>query len=520
MKLQAGLTAPSPGWELFLNQEKPAFIHLEPGPWKRTETPVIIVTGNVPGLAAQAERFVSEGGSLVTDTDSLPLLPAGLRTHPRVFKLQRSVKDSACDSTNAFKHFNSSTPHPVEEICAREPKRVLKKIIREALTAAFAAQGLPFVRLDYYPEGYRSVFLFRIDLDEYDPNDFSELCDLLSRYGDSMSCFPCMKTYEYRLDELERAVHTGAEFGSHAYIHHVYQTERQNDRNLSAAETLLKKIIPEVLGFSGPHGYWHPSLQTVLEKRGYVYSSEFSLDYDNFPFYPVIAGRSSNVLQIPVHPVCEGVFLQVYPYDEIMFRTYFERVISERVERAKPILIFGHPTRRLGRYPAIVHNLYRDLENQPSVWKIQFHQWAGWWRERSRMTPVLEWDDKSCQIVYSPDLKQQMSASYGDACFRITSPAPAFSEKIFDASGNLLRLTGKKESSTDPEDDFDPGSEIQFPLIKRLKQTLKHHLDWETKTPVEQLFVTDFPSAMKVLMRRVTDPVRRQSTDVNRGGMA
>ena len=52
------------------------------------------------------------------------------------------------------------------------------------------------------------------------------------------------------------------------------------------------------------------SLDDQLEDLGYLYSSEFQLGHDDFPFYPWKGNRFSRILQIPVHPVCEGLFLE------------------------------------------------------------------------------------------------------------------------------------------------------------------------------------------------------------------
>ena len=46
-------------------------------------------------------------------------------------------------------------------------------------------------------------------------------------------------------------------------------------------------------------------LKAALEKLQVGHSSEFGLAYDDLPFWP----RQSSVLQVPVHPVSLGIFL-------------------------------------------------------------------------------------------------------------------------------------------------------------------------------------------------------------------
>ena len=65
----------------------------------------------------------------------------------------------------------------------------------------------------------------------------------------------------------------------------------------------------EPVGFAAPHGRWNAGLDAVLDELGYLYSSDFQLGYDDLPFFPWREDRFSSVLQVPIHPICEGLFL-------------------------------------------------------------------------------------------------------------------------------------------------------------------------------------------------------------------
>ena len=60
--------------------------------------------------------------------------------------------------------------------------------------------------------------------------------------------------------------------------------------NLERAHRILCSSGFEPVGFAAPHGRWRASLDEQLEDLGYLYSSDFQIGYDDFPFYPV-AGR-------------------------------------------------------------------------------------------------------------------------------------------------------------------------------------------------------------------------------------
>ena len=116
----------------------------------------------------------------------------------------------------------------------------------------------------------------------------------------------------------------------------------------------------EPVGFAAPHGRFNGGLHAALESLGVSHSSEFGLAYDDLPFFPY-EGR---VLQIPVHPICLGVFLEAHneatcppwtPADAAQLAlSHFERMIDEKRLAGEPIFLYGHPEGRLGRFPHLL----------------------------------------------------------------------------------------------------------------------------------------------------------------------
>ena len=119
---------------------------------------------------------------------------------------------------------------------------------------------------------------------------------------------------------------------SHGHFHHVYREPEANRLNLERGTEILCSSGIEPVGFAGPHGRWRASLDEQLEDLGYLYSSDFQIGYDDFPFYPWRGDRFSRVLQIPVHPVCEGLFLEAGVDDPRLIGEYFRRVVRTRLD--------------------------------------------------------------------------------------------------------------------------------------------------------------------------------------------
>ncbi len=492
MKLRVLLSAPSPGWSLFLDQEKVSYQTALPGaPYPgREETPVLILSGASPSDGKLAQTHLEAGGSVIADSKSRYALPPSGGSQSQIFILPDSVEESAGNWASAEKQFHFGATM-ITEITAVERKSETRLRIRAALQNAFWRQSLPYAHLGYYPAPFRGVFSFRFDLDEYDKKDHAVFCGLLEKYRGAVSCFVCTKTFEPLDKELARVCATGVEVGSHGYVHHVYSDETQNRINFDHAERILIKQGQKIGGFSAPHGTWHPTLQKQLEDRNYLYSSEFSLDYDNFPFFPLLNGRASSVLQIPTHPVCEGVFMERYSYQEEMLKNYFNAVIEDKISKEEPVLFFGHPDRRIGRHPEILENIFKTIERYPDIWKTEFSQFALWWKKRH----AVSWDGEYVGSTV------KLRACGGDSAQVQVELVFENGKREFYSLSNPQ--TAPRSAAPIPEK---PSPVTETPAVhgsfKKLKRGLKKWLDWETKTPVSMLKVTGTRTLAKKFLRQ------------------
>ena len=499
MKLQVGLTSFHLAWLQVIEQEKiPYHCYPVSVPYNVGITPVLIVT-SASTSPKSLMKFVKEGGALVTDKKG-PRFFSEAFWIDHVIKVDLDLEDYCMDWDSTEKEFHFDNVFVTEKV-ARQKKSVAREKVVHAIKSAFWRLNLPYVHLWYYPYPYENVFSFRFDLDDYEANDFQNMYQLLKKYQNFVSCFVCLKSYERLISPLNSLAALGIEIASHAYVHHVYNSYKQNFHNVTRAERLLEAYSEICVGFAGPHGKWHPTLERVLEKKGYLYSSEFGLDYDNYPFFPLYDGKLSRVLHIPTHGICDGVFLERYPFDEGMIDRYYQRVISYLAQNNLPILIFGHPSGRIGRYPKIFENIVRCVSGQKGVWQTTFREFAFWWIRRGQQKINCDYDeDGMLRLV-----------NHLNQIYALEIAEPSGHSRIILAQelahGISLRVIDSLITSADK---VHPIHELRkkHSTYKKIKLWIKDVVDWETKTPLSEMKCSDWQTALKYVLRLIYDSFR------------
>lgn len=500
MNLGVTLTRADSIWMQYLDQEKISY-QLADRPVKDLSSPeysVLLVPDNISDDYDQFQGFLRSGGHLVVDKTN-GSLQQHFKDSEQIHSIPFSIVEYSSKWESCEKKFIFDGTFVTEKV-SRYPRKNIRTALASVIQEAFHAQGLPFVRLWYYPENYQSAFSFRWDLDEYEESDFRTMCRLIEGQAEAMTCFPSMVTYEDREQPLRQLRSLRVEIGSHGYVHHVYDNYRQNFINLTRAEELLKPYVDPIFGFSGPHGKGTPALLSVLEDKKYVYSSEFGYDYDNFPHFPVHRGRIFNVLQIPTHPVCEGVFLERHGYKQEMIDDYYEKMIDHKWAHQEMLFFYGHPTKRLGRYPQILENILKKINTKQQLWKTSFKAFADWWlmRHKTQMSYELK-DKKIFAKMKAGDVKLNAEVVFPDNTRRIVSVQEMM--RGFPVIGSSDRASLHRIEELLPVQE----QEVQYGMFKKLKQTVKTFLDWEIKTPRRLLVVCDLSSFFKYGMRIVFD---------------
>ncbi len=281
---------------------------------------------------------------------------------------------------------------------------------------------------------------------------------------------------------------------SHGHFHHVYRDPQANRLNLERAHRILGGFGIDPTGFAAPHGRWSLGLDDALEDFGYRYSSDFQLGYDDFPFFPWKGDRFSRVLQVPVHPVCEGLFLEAGISDGQAIGEYLAEVVASRLEAGELAIAYGHPDRRLGRMPEVLSALARTVESSSLVWRVTFGELARWWRWRAeRKWLVIPRDDNRLEIQFDdwdPEYDVALEIHRGDFFCSVPVSGPRMTIGL---GGLAYQRSGGGKPLPDP-----PAIERPSPS---LREAVRKAIDWETVTPLAEIPRTTLSNRVKRSLR-------------------
>jgi peptidoglycan/xylan/chitin deacetylase (PgdA/CDA1 family) len=388
-----------------------------------------------------------------------------------------------------------------EEI-ARVDKRAVRRRVLEGLRAKIEKAGGIWLRVSPFPFPYRSALSFRIDYDEYDPQDFDATLEAVAGHEGATSHFVSGAAYEDAGEALARL--RGLDVGSHGYRHHTYRTAEENLNNIGRGIEVLRGAGIEPSGFAAPHGRFHRQLLLALETLGITHSSEFGFAYDEVPVFL----SASNLLQIPVHPVCLGLFLEAArrrgprssgPADAEIGAAvdraihYFDEAIRARYHSGEPALLYGHPTGRLGRHPQVVRRVFEVARACGALWKTTFSEMSRWWRARAqvRMT-VSRYHDEYVLVV------RRMAPGYrvGIEYFRARHVASVpLDRHVVRFSPSALGYERRGETpSVRP---------VRIDRPQGLRGRIRRLIDWERVTPIEEIAADGWRNWAKRSLRRL-----------------
>ena len=264
------------------------------------------------------------------------------------------------------------------EIVAKISKAKIRKIVMIALRSLFFRNNLPLVRLSYFPENWKSIFIFRLDTDFCSFADAEKMYEIC-RQNDIRATWFLDTESDEKIKQY--AAFKNQELALHCYKHKVYDTERENFANLEIGVRKLEKAGVKPVGFAAPFGDWNLALAHALEKMKFFYSSEFTLDYDNLPFFPFVAGKFSSVLQIPIHPVSLGRLRRSH-FSENEMLQYFRQVIRQKYEKREPIIIYHHPHHL---HFNIFDAIFKEVSEFENLGFLTMTEFAQWWKFRSNL---------------------------------------------------------------------------------------------------------------------------------------
>lgn len=385
----------------------------------------------------------------------------------------------------------------VSEEVAAVDKRAVRAALVSQLRGRIEAAGGMWLRVAPFPYPYRSAFNFRLDYDEFDAGDFEAVLAATAGREDAFSHFVCGSSFAAHPEALARL--RGRDVGSHGYWHHTYLDKDENRRNVARGIEVLRGAGIEPAGFAAPHGRFNRGLLEVLDALGVSHSSEFGLAYDDLPFWPA----GSQVLQIPVHPLCLGICLeaarQQAPDDPAAalaaadaLADHFRKIAGAKYQAGEPVFLYGHPERRLGRYPQVLSSVLEAVDGMASIWQTTLTQFAHWWRARAQLRiEVHEEPGRYAVRVVSRPADYRFGVEYWRG--EHAAPLP-LDESVVRFSPQALAFRGRKPR---PAPDL-----LRIDQPPPLRASLLRYLDWEKVTPVDEISPASWRGWLKRTLRR------------------
>jgi hypothetical protein len=393
------------------------------------------------------------------------------------------------------------------ERVGRFPKADVRRRLIGRLREEVVGSGGLWVRLGAYPFPYRSAFNFRADLDETNVGDYARFARHRRRLADCCTHFVSTHAYGDEPRVLQDLLRFDTQ--SHGHFHVVYRDPAANRRNLERAHEVLAGSGFDPAGFAAPHGRWNHGLDGVLEALGYLYSSDFQLGYDDLPFYPWVGDRFSRVLQVPVHPVCEGLFFEAGAAAPRAVAEYLTGVVRSKVGAGEPAFVYGHPERRLARLPEVLAALDAATAGDPLLWRVTLTEFAAWWRWRmSRSWSVVTRGEGRFEVQFDDwvgEFPLGLEVVRGRHVASVPLRGPVTPLRLEDLAYELR--------------DEGPAVGAPVPVSRTLslRAAVREALDWEVVTPVEELPTRRLADRVKKGLRLWRDtrssPVRPAPSD-------
>ena len=444
MRLSIGITHLTPAWEILLKQIGPPFEQLNPvDAWEPDRYSCIITSGRVDFSSIERLlHFVKRGGSILSETDAAEQLfntrcsphfieyintendgifqsvPSGFigcqliipnnatfvkekhgkkliefkkLGHGQILVLPGGLVNSILSQAPKRRNFSTKGPWLPSERVAKVSKHTVRELITQSLKTLIWKRTLPFVSLSPFPNSNNSIFGFRIDTDFASISDVENMYRLCTKHEIPAAWFVetgSCKSWLHRYSEM-----VGQDIGLHCFKHRIAKKYILNEKDVNEGKTALRinGIIPR--GYAAPFGEWNHSLNKALEYHGFQFSSEFSLDYDNLPFYPVLNERFSTVLQIPIHPISIGSLRNARHSNKEMVQ-YFETVIENHTASQLPIIFYDHP----GNTNLDVLDQVFQIIRDKNILKLSMTDFSNWWKNRDDIVWEAKLNDGKLHI--------------------------------------------------------------------------------------------------------------------------
>ena len=221
------------------------------------------------------------------------------------------------------------------------------------------------------------------------------ILDLLDQYHVKATFFVPGFVAECNPDVVRRIAGAGHEIGNHGYTHErfVEKTVEEQREILEKTQKIIKDLTGKApVGYRTPSGDWHERTPYILSEMGFSYSS--SMRGDDKPYYTVLDGKESDLVEIPSKWEMDDYVAQaysVYPpeparldriscYRNVQdndireFRGYYDLGLC--IVYLMHPQISGAPGRNL-----VLEEVLKEVTSHDDVWIATGSQVADYWRQ-------------------------------------------------------------------------------------------------------------------------------------------
>ena len=337
---------------------------------------------------------IPDGAQYLHSESGLPTLLFNQIGEGTMLVLPFDAGELVMDRRSGYKNFYSTGASLPFELVSLISKGSIRQLVSSSLECLHHRRGLPYCHLWYFPDGVPNVFILRVDTDFASEEKVHTLYSVSEDNNVKLTWFVHTQSHERWLADFAKM--PGHEIGVHCYKHAVLESYGPTRIDIIKALGLLHDAGVKPVGFAAPYGQLTNAVRRVTEEVGFLYSSEFSYDYDNFPSFPVFNGEEGNVLQIPVHPICIGSFRGTTSSSEDI-TAYFDRVISWKRATHEPLFFYYHPGD--GHHPVLTKLMQRCKGSGTA--NMVMKDFAQWWKARQAASYSAEFNENNLSCVGS-----------------------------------------------------------------------------------------------------------------------
>ncbi|WP_321532687.1 polysaccharide deacetylase family protein [uncultured Desulfuromonas sp.] len=299
-------------------------------------------------------------------------------------------------------NINNSLGNVVWENLPSRSSKLLRSKVYQVLLKTALSGHTPLIQKWYWPNGARSFFSLRADMDAGEEKSLLQFVEAVSSWPESLSFFVCGKAYVGKEKVLKCVADLGAEIGNHTYTHYVFSDRGRNRINLELTEQLLASVAVDPKGYVGPASFFHTSMYDVLEEKGYDYTSSFGLSHDDYPFFPMKQNSDRyGMVEIPFYCLGDRFPKFDLELDGKNVWSFFEQLLEKKYHDCEPMFIYGHPDMvgRMGDHPDLVKFICEKALSYDDIYTGNMADISSWWRRRHETTADIFYDRENNRVV-------------------------------------------------------------------------------------------------------------------------